>query len=178
MMISVGQFTRFFVRRFFSEQLNAAAASLTFSTLLAIVPLLVIAFAILSSFPAFDAVKEQMQELFFSAVVPEAGTAIVDYLEDFTRNASNLTTVGIVALAVTALLLLSTIEGTLNRIWHVERPRPIVVRFLIFWAILTLGPLLIGVSITLTSDLTSLSAHTDLLGLGGGYTASDRSDAV
>ncbi|MGI3211299.1 YihY family inner membrane protein [Roseovarius tibetensis] len=165
-LADTGQFVVFAVRRFFTERLTAAAASLTYSTLLAIVPLMVIAFAILSSFPAFDTVKGQMQELFLSAVVPEAGAAIEDYLENFTRNASNLTAVGIVALAATAVLLLSTIEGTLNQIWHVERPRPIFVRFLIFWAILTLGPLLIGGSITLTTDLTRLPASTEYLGLG------------
>lgn len=168
-MAGVGQFTTFTVRRFFTERLTAAAASLTYSTLLAIVPLMVIAFAILSSFPAFTAVKMQMQELFLSAVVPEAGAAIEDYLENFTRNASNLTAVGVVALAVTAVLLLYTIEDTLNRIWHVERPRPVFVRLLIFWAILTLGPLLIAGSITLTSDLTTLTARTEFPGFGDAY---------
>jgi membrane protein len=161
---NVGHFAVFAIRRFYSERMNNAAASLTYSTLLAIVPLLVIAFAILSSFPAFDAVKERMQALFFDAVVPEAGAAVTDYLSNFTRNASNLTAVGVIALAVTALLLLSTIEDTLNRIWHVERSRPILVRFLIFWAILTLGPLLIGASFTLTSDLVSFASRTAIPG--------------
>ncbi len=161
------QFTRFAVRRFRADRLNADVASLTYSTLLALVPLLVIALAILSSFPAFDAVKGRMQALFFSAVVPEAGAAIGEYLGKFTSNASNLTAVGIVALAVTALLLLSTIEETLNRVWHVERPRPLYVRFLIFWAILTMGPLLIGGSFTLTSDLAALAARTQILDSGG-----------
>lgn len=158
-------FAAFTVRRFFSERLSTAAASLTYSTLLALVPLLVIAFAILSSFPAFNAVKERMQELFFEAVVPEAGAAIADYLADFTGNANNLTSIGILALAVTAVLLLSTIESTLNQIWHVERPRPIFTRFLIFWAILTLGPLLIGASFALSSDLMALLRRADFTGL-------------
>lgn len=168
-LTDVGQFTTFAIRRFFAERLTSAAASLTYSTLLAIVPLMVIAFAILSSFPAFTAVKMQMQELFLSAVVPEAGAAIEDYLENFTKNASNLTAVGVVALAVTAVLLLYTIEDTLNRIWHVERPRPVFVRLLIFWAILTLGPLLIAGSITLTSDLTTLTARTEFPGFSDAY---------
>lgn len=171
-LISAGQFAAFAVRRFFAERLTAAAASLTYSTLLAIVPLLVIAFAILSGFSAFDAVKERMQEVFLSAVVPEAGAAIEEYIANFTRNANNLTAVGIVALAVTALLLLSTIEQTLNRIWHVERPRPVLVRFLIFWAILTLGPLLIGGSFTLTSDLMNLAGSVEILNTGGTIYAS------
>ncbi|MFD1510898.1 YihY family inner membrane protein [Lacimonas salitolerans] len=171
-LIGIGQFAAFAVRRFFAERLTAAAASLTYSTLLAIVPLLVIAFAILSGFSAFDAVKERMQEVFLSAVVPEAGAAIEEYIANFTRNANNLTAVGIVALAVTALLLLSTIEHTLNRIWHVERPRPVLVRFLIFWAILTLGPLLIGGSFTLTSDLMNLAGRVEILNTGGTIYAS------
>ncbi|MGR3271657.1 YihY family inner membrane protein [Thalassococcus profundi] len=162
----LGHFVVFALRRFFNERMNNSAASLTYSTLLALVPLLVIAFAILSSFPAFNEVKGRMQELFFSAVVPEAGAAISDYLTNFTQNASNLTAVGIVALAVAALLLLSTVEDTLNRVWHVDRPRPILVRLLIFWAILTLGPLLIAASITLTSDLRAIASSSNLQMLG------------
>lgn len=169
MMLGFGQFIMFAVRRFFAERLTASAASLTYSTLLAIVPLMVIAFAILSSFSAFTAVKAQMQAFFLSAVVPEAGAAIEEYLESFTTNASNLTAVGVVALAVTAVLLLYTIEDTLNRIWHVERPRPVLVRLLIFWAILTLGPLLIAGSITLTSDLTTLTARVEFPGFSEAY---------
>lgn len=167
MLRNLGQFASFAIRRFFNERLNSAAASLTYSTLLALVPLLVIAFAILSSFPAFDAVKERMQTIFFNAVVPEAGAAIADYLTNFMRSANNLTAVGIVALAVTALMLLSTVEDTLNRIWHVERSRPFVVRFLIFWAILTMGPLVFGASFTLTSDAVAFVGRSGLLDVGG-----------
>lgn len=160
---NIGHFIVFAIRRFFDERMNNSAASLTYSTLLALVPMLVIAFAILSSFPAFDEVKERMQALFFSAVVPEAGAAIADYLTTFTRSANNLTAFGVVALAITALLLLSTIEDTLNRIWHVERPRPIHVRFLMFWAILTMGPLIFGASFTLTSDLAAIAGRSGLI---------------
>ena len=149
----VANFVLFCIRRFFADRLNMAAGALTYSTLLALVPLVVIAFAILSSFSAFDTVKLRMQEMFLGAVVPEVGADIRNYLTNFTSNASDLTTVGVVALAVAALFLLSTIEETLNQVWRVERPRPIFLRFLIFWAILTLGPLLIGASFTLTSDI-------------------------
>lgn len=165
---NLGQFVLFTVRRFLSEHLSAAAASLTYSTLLALVPLLVIAFAILSSFPAFDAVQDRMRSLFFETVVPETGAAIADYLVDFTSNAGDLTTFGVLGLAVTAVLLLGTIEATLNQIWHVERPRPIFVRFLIFWAILTLGPLLIGASFALTSDLLVFLNRAEFPGFADG----------
>ena len=169
-------FILFAFRRFFADRLNMAAGALTYSTLLALVPLVVIAFAILSSFPAFDAVKERMQEVFLGAVVPEVGADMRNYVENFTRNASDLKTVGVVGLAVAALFLLSTIEETLNQVWRVERPRPIFLRFLIFWAILTLGPLLIGASFTLTSDLLvtaerfaaeDFGVPAEALGMGG-----------
>ncbi len=164
--LQVTNFVIFAVRRFFADRMNNAAAALTYTTLLALVPLLVIAFAILSSFSAFDAVKGRMQEMFFDAVVPEAGTAVSDYLANFTQNASNLTAVGVVALAVAALLLLSTVEDTLNQVWHVDRPRPMMKRLLIFWAILTMGPLLIGASFTLTSDIMTYATHSQLAILG------------
>lgn len=166
---NIGHFIVFAARRFYTERMSSAAASLTYSTLLALVPMLVIAFAILSSFPAFDVVKDRMQAIVLAAVVPEAGVAITDYLSNFTRSANNLTAFGVVALAVTALLLLSTIEDTLNRIWHVERPRPVFVRFLIFWAILTMGPLVFGASFTLTSDIAAVARRSGLFDLGGSF---------
>lgn len=153
----VWSFLAFAFRRFNSDGMTQAAGALTYSTLLALVPLLVIMFAVLSGFPAFDPVKERMQELFLSTLVPEVGAEVKVYLANFTRNANELTTAGIVALAVTAVLLLSTIESTLNRIWRVQRPRPLMNRLLIFWAILTVGPLLLGASFTLSSNgLTAL----------------------
>ncbi len=148
----VGNFIWFALRRFINDGMTQAAGALTYSTLLALVPLLVIVLAVLSGFPAFDSVKLRVEELFLGTLVPEVGADVKSYLSDFTRNAGNLTAVGTIALAVTAVLLLSTIEATLNRIWRVERPRPIMTRLLIFWAILTVGPLLLGLSFTLTSD--------------------------
>ena len=84
--------------------------------------------------------------------MPEVGTEVKTYLSGFASNATNLTAVGVLALAVTAVMLLSTIEATLNRVWRVERPRPLLNRLLMFWAILTVGPLLLGASFTLSSD--------------------------
>jgi len=148
-------FVRYAVARFWNDNLSQAAAALTYSTLLALVPLLVLTIAILSGFPAFDAARERMTEIFFDTLVPEVGAELEVYLSDFTANAANLTAIGVVALAITAILLLSSIEFTLNSIWRVERPRSIGVRILIYWTILTMGPLLLGVSFALTSDTLS-----------------------
>ncbi|WP_375689670.1 YihY family inner membrane protein [Pseudooceanicola sp. LIPI14-2-Ac024] len=158
-VMDVVNFALYTVRRFFADRIDNAVAALTYTSLLALVPLMVIAFAILSNFEAFDAATDRMEEIVFDAIVPEAGAVLTDYLADFTHNAGNLTTVGVIGLGITALFLLSTIESTLNHIWRVERTRPFYVRFLVFWAILTLGPLMIGVSLTLTSDAVSMAAE-------------------
>jgi len=138
-------------RRFIADGMALAAGALTFSTLLALVPLMVIAFAILSGFATFDPARARMEALFFEIFVPDVGAEIGNYLTEFSRNAANLTAFGIVALAVTAVMLLWTIEATLNDIWRVDKPRSMGVRVLIYWTVLTLGPLLLGASFILTS---------------------------
>lgn len=138
-------------RRFIADGMTLSAGALTFSTLLALVPLMVIAFAILSGFATFDPARERMEALFFDIFVPEVGAEVGNYLAEFSRNAANLTALGIVALAITAVMLLWTIEATLNQIWRVEKPRSIGVRVLTYWTVLTLGPLLLGASFVLTS---------------------------
>lgn len=160
-----GSFVLFAIRRFFADNLSQAAAALTYTTLLALVPLLVITFAILSGFPAFDEARERMREIVFTFLVPEATTEATEYIRRFTSAASNLTAVGVVALAITSVMLLSTIEFTLNRVWRVERPRALGIRILTFWTILTMGPLLLGASFALTSNpLPALSTWLE----GGG----------
>ena len=139
------------MRRFIADGMTLSAGALTFSTLLALVPLMVIAFAILSGFATFDPARARMEALFFDIFVPEVGAEVGNYLAEFSRNAANLTALGIIALAVTAVMLLWTIEATLNQIWRVEKPRSIGVRVLIYWTVLTLGPLLLGASFVLTS---------------------------
>ncbi|MBK1635798.1 YihY family inner membrane protein [Rhodovulum adriaticum] len=155
----LGHFIRFALRRFRSDGLTLAAGALTYSTLLALVPLMVIMLAILSGFPAFESVATRIETFLLGILVPEAGAELSTHIATFAANARNLTTFGVVGLAVTAVLLLSTIETTLNRIWRVDRARPPVLRLLIFWAILTAGPLLLAASFTLTSDLMGAAAR-------------------
>jgi len=150
-LVDLASFFVYAARRFVADGMMLSAGALTFSTLLALVPLMVIAFAILSGFAAFDPARERMEALFFSIFVPEVGAEVGNYLAEFSRNAANLTALGIVALAVTAVMLLWTIEATLNQIWRVETPRSIGVRVLIYWTVLTMGPLLLGASFVMTS---------------------------
>jgi membrane protein len=149
---SIRSYFFFTLRRFYEDGLLQSVGALTYSTLLALVPLLVIAFAIFSAFPAFDAVQERLQALVFANILPETGEDLRIYLGRFTSNASELTAVGVVALILSAVLLLFTIEATLNRVWHVKRERPLLTRLLVFWTLLTLGPLLLGASFAASSD--------------------------
>lgn len=148
-------FVRFAVVRFWNDNLSQAAAALTYATLLALVPFIALAVAMLSGFPAFDSARERMTAFFLDRLVPEVGAELEIYLTEFAGNAANLTAIGVVALAVTAILLLSAIEYALNSVWRVERPRSIGVRILIYWTVLTLGPILLGVSFALTSETLS-----------------------
>lgn len=152
----VGTFSRYSAQRFYDDNCFQVAAALTYTALLALVPLMTIGFAIFSAFPAFNTLQAQAQDLIFRNMVPAVGDAVVDYLARFMANAGQLTVFGIIGLAVAAVLLLSTIEGAFSAIWRVTEPRPMVTRFLSFWAIVTLAPLLFGASLSLSSSLFSV----------------------
>lgn len=151
----IANYVVYAVRRFYADQGAQSAAALTYTTLLAMVPLLAIAFAIFSAFPVFEAIQDRFEAMLFENLVPEVGFEVRSYIANFTSNTTNLTAVGVVALGVSAVLLLATVESTFNRIWRVERARPLLSRLLIFWTMLTLGPLLLAASFSLTTDVFS-----------------------
>jgi membrane protein len=157
---SVGSFLGYLARRFYADDCLTTASALTYTALLAIVPLMTIFFAIFQAFPAYSSLREQAQKLLVNSLVPEVGVAILDYLNTFTANAGQLTGFGVVGLAVTSVLLFSTIEGSFRMIWKVNEPRPVVVRLLAFWTILTLTPLLFGASLSLSSSVYA-ALHLD-----------------
>ena len=152
--------------RFYRDRCPQVAASLTYTTLLSMVPLLTIAFAILAAFPAFEGVRDQAQQLLFENMVPEIGQTISDALASFTKNAGKTTAIGIVFVAVTSVLTLNTIETVFNTIWRVSEPRKLIIRVLSYWAMLTMAPLLFGASLSISSYLFTLQ-HTLSLSLGG-----------
>jgi membrane protein len=135
---------------YFDNQFNTAAA-MAYTSLLALVPLMTIVFAIFSAFPAFQRLRTEAQSLLFKNLVPQVGDAVSDYLNGFMNNAGQSTAFGVIGLAVTAVLLLATIETAFGAIWAINEPRPRVTRFLTFWAILTLAPLLFGAGLSLSS---------------------------
>ena len=149
---------RFFVHRLYGTHISSAAAALSYSTTLAVVPALALALASLAAFPAFNDFRMHLQEIIVSNLVPDTGLQINQQIGRFVEAAGKLTAVGAAGLAASAILLLLTIEGQLNIIFGVSRTRPLVRRILVLWAVLTLGPLLLGVGISLLGTFTSLIA--------------------
>lgn len=141
-------------KRLQEERLPEVAGSLTFTTVLALVPILTIAFAIFTAFPLFNSFRTSLEAYFIQNLMPKGiSNTILGYLTQFATKATRLSAVGGVVLIVTAVMTMSMIDKTFNQIWNVKRTRPVFQRVLVYWAIVTLGPLLIGVSISVTSYL-------------------------
>jgi membrane protein len=161
-------FTHYVFVRFFQHNCTEIAGSLTFTTLLSLVPLFAIALSFVAAFPAFAELSDQIKEFILTTMVPEAANKVISvYMQQFADNAVKLTSIGTAFLGVTALALMLTIDNALNSIWRVSRLRPLLHRLLIYWAVLTIGPLLIGASISLTSWLirTSMGFTRDIPGV-------------
>ena len=147
-------------KRFLRDDCQARSAALTFTALLALVPLVAISFAIFAAFPAFENMKGELQSFVFQNFVPEIGSVVYDHIEKFTVKTGELTAVGVVFLGVTSVMLLSSINGTFNAIWRVRESRPLVGRMLVYWAVLTLAPILFGASLSLSSYLFAAAQAT------------------
>jgi membrane protein len=154
----LGRFLAHILRRFDQDRCLQIASSLTFTTLLALVPLATIMLTLLSAFPVFSGLGEQIHAFLLANMLPEtAGKVVSGYIEQFTGRAGRLTVVGTASLAVTAFMMMFTMEHAFNSIWRVSRPRPLAQRILVYWAALTLGPVLIGASLSITSYVVGAS---------------------
>jgi membrane protein len=154
----LAELVRVVARRFQEDHGLQTASSLTFTTLLSLVPIITVAMTLLSAFPVFHGMSSMIEDFIFDNIVPESAEMIEKYTEQFVDNAARLTAVGIAFLAVTSIMLLITIDDAFNDIWRVRRQRPMLQRVLIYWALITVGPLLIGGSLSLSSWLMSASA--------------------
>lgn len=164
-------FMRFIAERFSRDRCAQIAASLTFTTLLSLVPLFTIALTLFSAFPVFEDYSSQIKRFLVGNLMPDMATKVItQYMAQFTESAMRLTALGIGLLALTAMFLLLTIEHAFNTIWRVTAPRPLFKRLVIHWAALTLAPLLVGASLALTSWLVGLSMgyvrHVPIFGVG------------
>ena len=149
-------FCTIFWQRFNQNKLTQAAGYLTYSTMLAIVPLIMVVFSIFSAFPIFNEVTGGLKEFIFTNFAPSASDIVGQYIDEFVNNSKKMSAVGIISLIVVALMLINSIDRTLNSIWQDTGTRPIFTSFAIYWLILTLGPLLVGASIAASAYVKTM----------------------
>lgn len=154
----LGRFVIRVARRFVEDDGLRFAASLTYTTLLSLVPLATIALSLVAAFPVFAEFRSALQAFLVGQILPPGVAATVaGHLDEFAAKAARLTALGLAVLAITAILLMFTIERAFNEIWRVRKRRPPVVRVLVYWGVLTLGPVLVGASLSMTSYLVARS---------------------
>lgn len=148
-------------QRFIQERFTMTAAALTLTTLLAIVPLMTVLLTIFSGFHFFHQLTGQIQDFIFNNFVPATGKVVQDYLQNFVSKTQQLSLTGVLFLVATAILLLITIERAINDVWHIRRTHIGLSAWLRYWAMLTLIPLLLAVSLTISSYIFSLPIIKD-----------------
>ncbi len=157
----------YFIRRVQREQIQVVAGYLSYVCLMSLVPLIVVMFSVMTAFPLFAELQGSIEQFVYQNFVPSAGNVLQQYLTGFVDNASKMSAVAISFLFVAALLLISSIDKTFNKIWRVTDKRRSITSFAMYWMVLTLGPILVGASIALSSYIVSLVAvdEYDVLGL-------------
>jgi membrane protein len=144
--------------RFRDARLGVSASSLTFTTVLALVPLFAVGLAVFAAFPVFGKFQDTIQRWLIESLVPESiSRQVLNYLTQFSRKASRLGSVGLVGVLMSAVFLMVTIERTLGQIWRVRGNRPLQQKVLLYWSAITLGPLLLGCSLAITSYVVTAS---------------------
>ena len=151
------QFALFVIRRFEADRCRDQAASLTYTTLFAVVPMLTVFLVIISSIKALEPARQQLQQLIYSHFLPRTTIAFDKAFNAFTDKSSNLTVIGILFLFVTTVMMLSSIETVFNRIWRVQETRGGIIGFMRYWTIISLGPILLGSAFAISSTVASLN---------------------
>ena len=159
---SVWIFIKLLARNYRDDNCQTTAAALTYQTLFAVVPMLTIVFFLFSSFKAFAGMGDMLQSFLFENLLPESVSTIEGYLREFSAQAKNLGGPSIILLVVTAFLMMFTVERSFNLIWRVHEPRHGFQRLLMYWAVLTLGPFLLVLSIATTTYVLSLPYISDV----------------
>lgn len=144
-------------KRFGSDRLTRHAAALSFNSLLALAPMMALVFAMLSLFSAFEAMATPLEDFIYQFLVPAVGDDLRGYLEQFAGQAGKLTLIGLVFFFLTALLMLFNIEESFNDIWGVGKGRTVIARITVYWSLVSLGPILMGASLVISSYVLSSS---------------------
>lgn len=149
-------FFLFLSRRVQNDTIFRVSASLSYTSLIAIVPLFAIGLSIFSAFPAFENIREQIQELLLKNLAPTLGHEVSQYFASFLKASASLTTIGVISIVITSILMLSTIENSLNFIFRVSRPRHLTTKITLYWTVITLGPLLLGAAFSIRGYFSAL----------------------
>ncbi len=157
----------YFGRRVKREQIQVVAGYLSYVCLMSLVPLMVVMLSVMTAFPIFAELQETIEQFVYKNFVPAAGDVVQHYLSGFVDNASKMSAIAVSFLFVVALLLISSIDSTFNKIWRINDKRRTITSFAMYWMVLTLGPILVGASIAISSYLVSIVAvdEYDVLGL-------------
>lgn len=160
-------FLLFFIKRIAKQQVHITAGYLSYVTLMSLVPLIVVMLSVMTAFPIFADIKEIIENFVYQNFMPAAGDVVKEHISGFVANTSKMSAIAITFLFLFALLLISAIDGSLNKIWRVTEKRRIITAFSMYWMVLTLGPVLVGSSIAATSYIVSLISigDYDLFGL-------------
>lgn len=158
--------------KFRRDGLLESAGLLTYTTLLSLVPLLIVSISIVSSLPGSDDWKVSTQEFVYNYFIPDTGATdaetetikdtITSKLSALTNRQSGLTVTMTIFLVITSLLMMSTIEGVMNRIWGVHTSRSLVSKIVVYWSMLTMGPVLLGASLAFSSYVFSIGLLSEL----------------
>ena len=167
-LVSCGHFLIYLARRFQGDGCPQSAAALTYMSLFAVVPMLTLMYSMFSLVPAFQELGGQVEKFIFSKFLPSSGQEITQYLSEFSTQARKLSIAGVLIILITAFLMLSNIEKTFNYIWATTGGRQGLAGFLVYWAILSLGPLLLAIGMMMSTYLMSfrlIVAEVDSLGV-------------
>lgn len=165
-------FTRLVGQRISEQQLTQVAASLTFTTVLSLVPLATVVLAIFTAFPMFERLQISLQTYLIDSFFPETlAETILTYVTQFSEKAKGLTAIGIVFLVVTALTTMFTVDRVFNQIWNVKRQRSAMNKVVLYWAVLSLAPVLIGLSLSVSTALFGKTINNVSPSLGSAFPA-------
>ena len=157
----IWHFILFFIKRVSKEQMHITAGYLSYVTLMSLVPLIVVMLSVMTAFPIFADIKEIVENFVYQNFMPATGDVVKEHITGFVDNASKMSAIAITFLFLFALLLISAIDASLNRIWRITAKRRIITAFSMYWMVLTLGPVLFGSSIAATSYIVSLISIGD-----------------
>jgi membrane protein len=163
----VSSFLYLFLSNLKKEHIHVTAGYLSYVTLMSLVPLMVVMLSVMTAFPIFSDIREMIENFVYQNFVPASGDVVREHITGFVSNASKMSAVAITALFVFAMLLISAIDKCLNKLWRVNEKRRVMTSFSMYWMVLTLGPVLVGSSLVMTSYIVSLVSFGDydLLGI-------------